>query len=62
MLEFFVDEAGETRYRIKGRNGEPMVTSEGYRDATDAKRGFNDFAKLMDDYMALDEQGDWILE
>lgn len=39
LFDFFEDEAGEARYRIKGKNGEPMVTSEGYSNATNAKRG-----------------------
>lgn len=39
-VDYFEDQAGEWRYRIKGANGEPLVTSEGYRDKTDAKRGF----------------------
>ncbi|MFL5900939.1 MAG: YegP family protein [Solirubrobacterales bacterium] len=40
MIDYFKDEAGEWRYRVKGANGEPLATSEGYRDQTDAKRGF----------------------
>lgn len=39
-IEYFEDQAGEWRYRVKGDNGEPMATSEGYRDKADAKRGF----------------------
>jgi uncharacterized protein YegP (UPF0339 family) len=62
MLEFFVDAAGETRYRIKGKNGEIMVTSEGYRDKTDAQRGFNDLAAFMDAAMQIDDDGSWFLE
>lgn len=41
MIEYFEDHAGEWRYRVKAANGEPLVTSEGYRDQTDAKRGFH---------------------
>lgn len=40
MVEYFEDQAGQWRYRVKGENGEPMVTSEGHRDRTDAERGY----------------------
>lgn len=47
MIEYFEDEAGEWRYRVKARNGEPLATSEGYRDKTDAKRGFEALARAV---------------
>jgi hypothetical protein len=47
MVEYFTDEAGGHRYRIRGRNGEPMVTSEGYTTARDARRGYEDLRTLL---------------
>jgi uncharacterized protein YegP (UPF0339 family) len=47
MVEYFEDQGGEWRYRVKARNGEPLVTSEGYRDETDAKRGFEALERAM---------------
>lgn len=47
MLEIFRDEAGEWRYRLKGKNGEPMFTSEGYGRRADARRGLNDARLLL---------------
>jgi uncharacterized protein YegP (UPF0339 family) len=47
MVDLFEDEGGEWRYRIKGENGEPMVTSEGYPTKTGARRGYIDLRKLM---------------
>lgn len=47
MLEIFKDEAGEWRYRLKGRQGEPMFTSEGYTRKADARRGLNDARGLL---------------
>jgi uncharacterized protein YegP (UPF0339 family) len=47
MIEIFKDEAGEWRYRVKGRNGEIMATSEGYGRKADARRGLNDLRALL---------------
>lgn len=47
MLEIFADTTGEWRFRIRGSNGEIMATSEGYRDRTDARRGFQDLAERV---------------
>lgn len=47
MIEIFKDEAGEWRYRLKGENGEPMFTSEGYTRKADARRGLNDARALL---------------
>lgn len=40
MFEIFKDAAGEYRFRIKGANGEIVMTSEGYTTHADARRGF----------------------
>lgn len=47
MIEIFKDAAGEWRYRIKGANGEPMATSEGYTRKADARRGLLDLRALL---------------
>jgi uncharacterized protein len=49
MVEFFEDEQGEHRFRIKGRNGEVLATSEGYTRKQDAVRGFWDLARAAAD-------------
>lgn len=47
MVEYFKDKAGEWHYRIKGRNGEIMSTSEGYTRKGDAVRGFRDLVSVV---------------
>lgn len=47
MPEIFEDEAGGWRYRVKGLNGEIMVTSEAYTRESDARRGFVQLRKLF---------------
>lgn len=47
MIEYFADQGGEHRFRIKASNGEPVHTSEGYTSAADARRGFYDFAMAV---------------
>jgi uncharacterized protein len=49
MVEFFEDEQGEHRFRIKGGNGEVLATSEGYTRKQDAVRGFWDLARATAD-------------
>lgn len=47
-VEFYKDEAGEFRFRVKGGNGEIVVgSSQGYRDMHDADRAFNDLRDLL---------------
>lgn len=47
MIEIFKDKAGEYRYRIKGANGEVMVSSEGYTRKADALRGVHDLMRVL---------------
>lgn len=42
MIEYFEDKRGKWRFRIKGRNHEKIVTSEGYASRANALRGFED--------------------
>ena len=51
MFEIFKDSAGKWRYRIKGGNGEIMVTSEAYTRDVDAVRGVHDLMELFEKNM-----------
>lgn len=47
-MELFQDKQGKWRYRVTGRNGEKMVTSEAYYSKDNARRGYEDLCKVMD--------------
>lgn len=47
-FEIFEDDAGEFRFRVRASNGEVVHASEGYRDATDARRGIEDLVRTVD--------------
>ena len=55
LVEFFVDEAGDHRFRIRGRNHEIVVTSEGYTRKTSAVRGLLTLVHLIDVIRTLPE-------
>ena len=38
-FELYVDKAGEFRFRLKAKNGEPILSSEGYKAKTSALNG-----------------------
>lgn len=40
MIEYFTDRAGRHRFRVKGANGEIIVSSQGYASKFNAERGF----------------------
>lgn len=44
MIEYFIDDEGAHRFRLKAYNGEIIHTSEGYTSESDAKRGAYDLA------------------
>jgi uncharacterized protein YegP (UPF0339 family) len=50
MIEFFEDEAGGHRFRVKGRNGEIIVTSESYTRHSDAVRGLLGLCRAIADW------------
>jgi uncharacterized protein YegP (UPF0339 family) len=50
VVEYFVDQAGEHRFRLKAGTGEVIATSEGYGSEHDAARGLVD---LMDNVMGF---------
>lgn len=58
MTEIFQDEHGEWRFRVKGRNGEVVATSEGYTRSADAERGLNDLRRILDE--TRDQAPRWV--
>lgn len=47
MIELYEDTSGQWRYRIKGRNGETLNTSEAYDSKSNARRGYIDLRELL---------------
>lgn len=45
--QLFQDKAGKWRFRVVGRNGEKMMTSEAYASMGNANRGYDDLKKEM---------------
>lgn len=46
-VQYFKDEAGEFRFRIRGGNGRTMATSEGYTSQQHAERGWDDLCEVI---------------
>lgn len=42
MKQLFQDKGGKWRYRVVGKNGEKLVTSEPYASRSNAERGYGD--------------------
>lgn len=62
-VEFYEDEAGEWRWRVKGGNGEPVATGEGHSSERDAKRAFVGMIDVAEEALVTAmEEGDEILE
>jgi uncharacterized protein YegP (UPF0339 family) len=49
MAEIYQNEAGEWRFRIKGKNGEIVATGEGYTRIADAMRGLTALIRIIGD-------------
>lgn len=49
MTELFQDDDGQWRFRVKGRNGEKMATSEPYASEANAARGLEDLRAVLRD-------------
>ena len=49
MREFYQDRRGKWRFRVKGKNGEKLLTSEQYASRGNAVRGYQDLKKVMDE-------------
>ena len=44
-FEMYLDKAGEYRFRLKARNGEPILASEGYKAKTSCLNGIESVRK-----------------
>lgn len=44
-FEIYLDKAGEYRFRLKARNGEPIGASEGYKSKSSCKNGIESVRK-----------------
>jgi len=47
-FEIYVDKAGEFRFRLKAKNGEPILASEGYKTKAGCKNGIESVIKNAD--------------
>jgi uncharacterized protein YegP (UPF0339 family) len=52
MVTYFQDGQDQWRFRVKGKNGEIVVTSEGYTRKRDAVRGFMTLQDIMEEIAA----------
>jgi uncharacterized protein YegP (UPF0339 family) len=48
-FELYTDKAGETRFRLKARNGEIIAVSEGYKSKASARNGIESVRKNAPD-------------
>ena len=46
--EIYLDKAGEFRFRLKAKNGEPILASEGYKSKAGCKNGIESVRKNAD--------------
>ncbi len=44
-FEIYLDKAGEYRFRLKAKNGEPIAASEGYKSLAGCKNGIESVKK-----------------
>jgi uncharacterized protein YegP (UPF0339 family) len=51
MIRVIQDSAGEFRFRVQGRNGEIVATSEGYTRSEDAERGVAALVRLVQEHV-----------
>jgi uncharacterized protein YegP (UPF0339 family) len=49
MIEFYQDEQGGHRFRVKGKNGEIVAGSEPYASESNARRGVDDLRRILND-------------
>lgn len=49
MIEIYQDQAGEWRFRVKGKNGEIVAQGEGYTTKHDAMRGYETLVRIVTD-------------
>ncbi len=49
MFEIYTDKAGEFRFRLKAKNGQAILASEGYKAKTSCKNGIESVKKNSQD-------------
>ena len=54
-FEIYTDKAGETRFRLKAANGEPILASEGYSSMSGCKNGIESVRKNADSEAVVEE-------
>lgn len=55
-FEIYLDKAGEYRFRLKARNGEPILASEGYTAKASCKNGIESVRKNVVDATIVDPE------
>ncbi|MCH5160735.1 MAG: YegP family protein [Clostridiales bacterium] len=55
-FEIYLDKAGEYRFRLKARNGEPILASEGYTAKASCKNGIESVRKNVVDAEVVDPE------
>lgn len=51
-VEFYMDEAGEYRWRVRDGNGEIVIPPEGHTREDDARRAFENACEALDEVRA----------
>ena len=54
-FEMYTDKAGEYRFRLKARNGEPILASEGYKAKASCLNGIESVKKNAPDADIVEE-------
>ena len=54
-FEIYTDKAGEFRFRLKAKNGEPILASEGYKSKAGCKNGIESVKKNADSEVVKEE-------
>ena len=55
-FEIYLDKKGEFRFRLKARNGEPILASEGYSTKAGCKNGIASVCKNVADATVVDPE------
>ena len=55
-FEIYLDKAGEYRFRLKARNGEPIAASEGYKAKPSCKNGIASVQKNVVDATVIEPE------
>ncbi len=55
-FEIYLDKAGEYRFRLKARNGEPIAASEGYVAKASCKNGIESVRKNVVDAVVVEPE------